>query len=144
MQMSTKLAVVDINGTLSKEVDISTAVVDANGTLTNKDREWNHELIEELQNYDKVIVVTGAIDKEVIEQYIPTSLVYDELHVKPGPEISQIAWKMSILESIQEPFTFYDDNERLMMRVHDKYGEECGILVTNMGGGGYTESDDQW
>ena len=123
---------------------IKIAVVDVNGTLASKDYRWNHELVKELQNYSKIIVVSGAVDKEEVERYIPPSLIYDELHVKPGVEITQVEWKMLILNSIPKPFVLYDDNEVLIRLVQEKYGVEYGILVTGMGGGGYTGNGEKY
>ena len=128
MQMFTELAIVDINGTLSTE-DIS--------SLINEEYRWNYELLRELRQYKRIILITGGVHRERTMKAIPPTLNYESLEVKPESTCCQERWKLDYLETVKEPFVMYDDNERVISRVKEIYGSESGILVTNMDGGGY-------
>lgn len=128
MQMSTKLAIVDINGTLSCE-DIH--------SLVNEDYQWNYRLLGELRKYERIILITGMVDGERAARAVPPTLSYESLEAMPEHVSGQERWKLDYLETVKEPFVMYDDNERVIMRVQEIYGPESGVLVTDMGGGGY-------
>lgn len=128
MQMSTKLAIVDINGTLSSE-DIS--------SLVDERYQWNYRLLEELRKYERIILITGMVDGERAARAVPPTLSYESLHVMPESVSGQERWKLDYLETVKEPFVMYDDNEKVIAQVQERYGPEAGVLVTDMGGGGY-------
>ena len=126
-QMSIKLAIVDINGTLSREIP---------GEIWGSS-DWNMELLEELEKYERIYLFSACQVREIAESKIPAPLQYDNLILMREEHCCQLHWKLRYLSIQREPFVVYDDNEVFIKAAQEKYGEDRAILVTNMGGGGY-------